>query len=321
MTKREWAPSGAPPAGQSPKPVSKKKVNAINTLLPEKKWKIYTILAIPIAFYLFFVISPLLVSGYYSLFNWKGGPNMKFIGMGNYLRLLHDKKWLMAVKNNFQAMFIGVAGMSGVSYLLALLVTSRFVGARRVYRFILFLPVILSGVVVGYVFNLVLNEYPGLLNALLEMLGLGEYARLWLGDARYAMNAISLIMVWQGMGLHLVIYMASLQSISPDILEASVVDGCTGLKQALYITTPMMLGTIRVSLIFSVTSAMKMFEYVYITTKGSPGGATYVMSYYTFMTGFEKLSYFGYACAMCVVTIAISLVLVGGVNLLMRRVE
>lgn len=285
----------------------------------EKKYKIYLYLLVPVLFYTFFVIVPFFLAIYFSLFNWKGGPNMTFIGFGNYERMFADDKWLGAIGNNFEAMLIGIVGMSILGYLFALLLTSRFVRMRKFYRFVMFLPVVLSGIVVGYMFNLIFNESPGLLNSLLRMMGLDSFTQLWLGDSRIAMGSISFIMVWQGIGLHLVVYMASLQNVSQDILDASIVDGCTGIKQAFYITTPMMKSTLRVSLILTITNAMKMFEYVYITTKGSPGGATYVMTYYTYQTAFEKLMRLGYSCALVVTSILISMLLVIIVNLLFRK--
>lgn len=285
----------------------------------KRKSKIYLWLSLPVAFYIFFVIVPFFISIYYSAFKWSGGPNMTYLGFGNYTRMFKDAKWIMAVTNNFKALLWGIIGMSFCSYIFALFCTSQFIRARKVYRFIMFIPVIMSGIVIGYIFSLILNEVPGLLNSMLRSLGLENMTALWLGDRKIAMNSISFIMVWQGIGLHLVVYMASMQNISTDVLEASIVDGCTGVKQALYITTPLMKGTIRVSIILAITSAMKMFEYVHVTTKGAPGGSSYVMTYYIYESAFARLMNLGYACTQAVASIVISLVLVLVVNFVFRK--
>ena len=287
----------------------------MNQIRAEKKYKIYLIIAIPFLFYAFFVLVPLIIGIYNSFFNWKGGPTKTFIGFGNYVRMFKDRHWHQAVRNNFQAMLVALIGMTGFGYIFALLLNTKFMGkTRKVYRFIIFLPVILSGVVVGYIFSMILNQNPGLLNIMLEKLGLESLQQVWLGDKKIAMWSVSFIMVWQGIGMHVVIYLASLQNIPQDVLDASLIDGCTGIKQAVYVITPMMKGTIVVSITLSITSAMKMFEYIYITTKGSPGGATYVMTYYTYQTAFEKLMYLGYSCALVVTSILICVALVAVVK-------
>lgn len=282
----------------------------MNELRVEKKRQIYLFIAIPFLFYAFFVIVPFFIAIYNSLFNWKGGPTKTFIGFGNYVRMMGDRHWKQAMLNNFKAILVALGGMTFFGYILSLLLHSPFVKGRKVYRFIIFLPVILSSVVVGYIFSMVLNQNPGLLNTVLGVLGLESWQQIWLGDRDIAMWSIAFIMVWQNIGMHVVIYLASLQNISQDILDASVIDGCTGVKQSWYVITPMMRGTIVVSMVLSITAAMKMFEYIYITTKGSPGGATYVMTYYTYQTAFEKLMRLGYSCALAVTSILLCVGLV-----------
>lgn len=282
----------------------------MNELRVEKNRQIYLFIAIPFLFYAFFVIVPFFIAIRYSLFNWNGGPTKTFIGFDNYVRMMGDRHWKQAMLNNFKAILVALGGMTFFGYILSLLLHSPFVKGRKIYRFIIFLPVILSSVVVGYIFSMVLNQNPGLLNTVLGVLGLESWQQIWLGDRDIAMWSIAFIMVWQNIGMHVVIYLASLQNISQDILDASVIDGCTGVRQSWHIITPMMRGTIVVSMVLSITAAMKMFEYIYITTKGSPGGATYVMTYYTYQTAFEKLMRLGYSCALAVTSILLCIGLV-----------
>lgn len=164
----------------------------MNELRVEKKRQIYLFIAIPFLFYAFFVIVPFFIAIYNSLFNWKGGPTKTFIGFGNYVRMMGDRHWKQAMLNNFKAILVALGGMTFFGYILSLLLHSPFVKGRKVYRFIIFLPVILSSVVVGYIFSMVLNQNPGLLNTVLGVLGLESWQQIWLGDRDIAIIATDL---------------------------------------------------------------------------------------------------------------------------------
>lgn len=286
-------------------------------MLRMKKSKIYGVIALPLLFYVFFVLVPIFISGYYSTFSWKGGASMKFVGLRYYGMIFKDASFVQALKNNLWTILICLFGHCFLGYLYAVVLSSKFVRARKVYRFSIFLPVVLSGVVVGYLWKMIYNESPGLLNTFLEMLNLGSLKQLWLGDPKIAMTSICVIMVWQAVGLHMIIFMASLQNISTDILEAADIDGASPWQKFWYITTPLMYDTMRVSIVLMVTGTLKMFEYVYVTTRGAPGGATSVLTYYAYTTGFTKMQ-FGYACCIAISTIALAMVLVALVNIIMR---
>lgn len=287
-------------------------------MLHTKKRTIYAVIAIPLLYYLFFVILPIFTSGGYSLFSWKGGGTIKFVGLRNYLLILKDKSFLQALGNNILAILVCLFGHCFMGYIYAVILSSKFIKARKVYRFSIFLPVVLSGVVVGYLWKMIYNESPGLLNSFLDGIGLSNLKQLWLGDPKIAMISICIIMVWQAVGLHMVIFMASLQNISKDILEAADIDGASPAQKFWHITTPLMKNTIRVSIVLMVTGTLKMFEYVYVTTRGAPGGATNVLTYYSYSTGFSKLQ-LGYACAIAIATIVVSMLLVLVVNILMKN--
>ena len=280
-----------------------------------KKSRIYLVLLVPLLYYIFFVIVPIFIGAGYSLFSWKGGASIKYVGLRNYALILKDKAFIQALKNNLWVIIVCLFGHCFLGYLYAVILSSKFVRARKLYRFSIFLPVVLSGVVVGYLWKMIYNESPGLLNSFLAKAGLGSLQQLWLGDSKIAMTSICMIMVWQAVGLHMVIYMASLQNISSDVLEAADIDGANTLQKFWYITTPLMKSTIRVSIVLMVTGTLKMFEYVYVTTRGA--SSTNVLTYYAYTMGFSKLQ-LGYACAVAIMTILIALILVALVNLVMR---
>lgn len=285
-----------------------------------KRRYIYLWLLIPVLFYIIFLIAPIILSAFYSLTNWKGGKGMRFTGITNYVKLSKDRDFLLSVQNNIWLMLLCLGGNTLLGYLLALLLSAKYLSLRKLYRFVLFLPVILSGVVVGYLWKMIYNEVPGLLNSLLNMMGLSGWTHLWLGDSKIAMTSICVIRIWKVIGMHLVVYLASLQNISTDVMEASEIDGATGIKRAWYVITPMMSGTLRVSLLLTITDSLKIFDIIYTTTKGGPANASSVMSFLTYRTAFEFFN-FGYANAMAIASVLIGTAIVAVVNFVAHKGE
>lgn len=245
---------------------------------------------------------------------------MTFIGFDNYARLMRDEDFWHSAWNNIWLMFLSLVFNTGLAFFLALAVSSKLVRFRRFYRFTIFLPVILSGIVVGYLWKMIYNEVPGLLNTLLNLLGLSHWRQLWLGDSDIAMTSISFIRIWKVMGMHLVVYLASLQNIPSDVLDAAEVDGATGFKRIRYIIAPMMMGTIRVSMLLSIADSLKIFDIIYSTSKGGPGNASSVMSFLTYRTGFEFFN-LGYSNAMAIASVIIGGIIVGVVNYFAHKGE
>lgn len=277
-------------------------------------------LAIPTLFYIFTVICPIFVGIYYSTFNWNGGINKKFIGLQNYKSLLTNSEFWGSVLNNFEILFYCLIGQVLIALLVAVLLSSKYLRLRSAYRFIIFLPCILSGVVVAFLWQIVYNANYGLLNWAMRLLGLEGAIKLWLDDPKVVIASIAIVLIWQYMGMHVVIFLASLQNISQEVLESAAIDGANGLQRTFYIVMPLMKGTIRVVTLFCISGNMKIFEQIYNMTRGGPGTASSVMAVFAYKTSFENMQ-MGYGSAASVLILVISLALVGVAQFILGRGE
>ena len=286
-------------------------------LLPEKWHTLFRWLFIPVAFYAFVVLGTIGVGFYYSFFNWKGGARISFNGLDNYIRLFFDESFWMSFKNNLKLIAVCLVGQVGLGFLLSVLLASKFLRLRKVYKFIIFLPVVLSGVVVGFLWSMMYNSSFGLLNQFLSMVGLESFVRNWLGDPSIVMMSISVTLVWQYIGLNVVIFLSSIQNIPQDIIEASEVDGADAFQRLRFIITPLMYNTIKVAVVLCVSGNLKTFEHVNIMTRGGPGTASSVVAMYAYKQSFENM-YFGYGSSIAFGIVLISICMVSLTNLIMR---
>ena len=255
-------------------------------------------------------IIPLGVAFYYSLFNWDGGITMKFIGLKNYSELLHDKAFWMAFKNNLLFVLYSVIGQIGIAFIISMLLTSRSVKCKNFHRTVIFFPVVLSSIVVAYLWQIIYNKDYGLLNRLLELLHLQSWIRPWLDDADIIIQTLSAPKIWQWIGYYMVILLGAIQSIDTSVLECAELDGATGWQRALYIVMPMIKNTMVVTIILCISGNMKTFDQIYAMTGGGPGTSSMVVALYAYKMSFVRQRY-GYGSACAIGILILSLLLVG----------
>jgi len=202
------------------------------------------------------------------------------------------------------------------------LLCDRDIKGGNVYRVIFYLPPVLSGIVVGLIWNWIYDGNYGLLNHFLQFIGLGDFSRAWLSDAHTALVAVSIIHMWKGFGWGFVILLAGLQSIPRELYEAARVDGANSWIMFKNITVPLMIPVFILVSILTILGTMQIFDIIIATTGGGPGYHTEVpiTRIVQTMIGSSK---FGYACAMGVtfgvILLAISMVQIR-VSKMMRQV-
>ena len=255
------------------------------------------------AFLLFFTFSayPFFKVFQLSATSWDGiSPVMPFVGLDNFKDLLTDNPvfWL-SMKNAFYVTLLALTVQNSLALLLAFL-CDRDIKGGDVYRVIFYLPPVLSGIVVGLIWNWIYDGNYGLLNHFLNFIGLGNLARPWLSDPKTALIAVSVIHMWQGFGWGFVILLAGLQSIPRDLYEAARVDGADSWIVFKRITAPLMIPVFILVSILTILGTMQIFNIIIATTGGGPGYHTEVpiTRILAMMIGSSK---FGYACAMGVV--------------------
>jgi raffinose/stachyose/melibiose transport system permease protein len=261
-----------------------------------------------ISIFLVFVIYPIFQSIYYSLFNWKGfGPAVDFIALDNYRRILTDRVFMIALKNNLIIVGLSLFLQLPLSLGLAVLVGRNLPG-RAFFRTIFFMPYVFSEVIAAIMWLSLFNPDPerGFINALLILLPGGQ-AHPWLADTNTVLMCIFIVLTWKYFGFHMLLYLTGLQNIPAELEEAAVIDGANRWQLLTHITIPLLSGTIRTSVYMSVLGSLQQFILVWIMTHGGPVNASEVMSTYMYRFGFVRF-YLGYGSAVAIVMFLICLV-------------
>jgi raffinose/stachyose/melibiose transport system permease protein len=288
-------------------------------LLVRRKWPIVVGLAPALAVYIIFAIIPIIISFYYSVMEWDGFTEMRFIGLGNFKEALNDPIFWTALKNNLFVVAASVFGQIPIALFIALLLNRKLKGGK-IFRTLGFMPVVISTVIISLVWGMMFNSRRGLFNGLLEMVGLGEWAQNWLGDPKLAMISVCITIIWQFIGLYLIIFLAALQNIPQEIYEAAEMDGASELKQTFHITLPMMRDSIIVAVILCISGSLRTFDLIYVMTAGGPGHSTEVLAMYMFDQTFSSTRY-GYGSALSLFIFFFSLLLVYLSTLVLKRKE
>lgn len=237
-------------------------------------------------FYLIFVLYPLTDTIYTSFTQWSGIGEKTWVGLENYKNNLADKKITSSIKHSFILIIfysffpiiigLGIAGM----------MVRIKVRGMAIYRAILFLPQILSMIVVGIAWRWIYAP-KGPLNSALDFFGLNEVSRAWLGSFDYALPFVGLIGTWVMFGFTMILFIAGVQKIPTELYDAAKVDGAGAFAEFFNVTLPGLKGEIIVALVFTVTLALRNFDLIYITTGGGPGTSTMIPSMFIYKKAFQ----------------------------------
>lgn len=254
--------------------------------------------------FLGFVILPVVLAAFYSLYNWNGlGPLERFIGIDNYVRALGDPVFRRAIGNNFVILGLSILIQGPLAIGVALLLNRRMRG-RTVFRALIFVPYVLAEVIAGLSWKLLLSPRGGI-NALLESVGLGDLAQPWLANPDIALGVMFVILTWKYLGFAILLMLAGLQGVPQELHEAAAIDGASWWQTQWRITLPLLAPTIRIWIFLSMIGSLQLFDMVWVTTKGGPVGATNTMAVYMLQNGQGAP---GYGSAVAVILFVISLV-------------
>nr|WP_245836381.1 sugar ABC transporter permease [Microbacterium agarici] len=259
--------------------------------------------------FLSFVIFPVAMAAFYGFFQWKGyGPPTDFVGLQNYLTIFQDSAFLEALMHNGIIVVLSLVLQGPAAILLALLLNRRMRG-QSVIRVLIFIPYVISEVVVGTGWSLMLQT-TGALNGFLENIGLGALAQDWLSDPAIAMWTLMLIITWKYIGFAVIIFLAGLQGIPEELTEAAQIDGASFWQIQRRITLPLLGPTLRIWAFLSIIGSLQLFDLVYIvwgqyvaSTAGTSTMATYMVA-----SGRNSGNY-GFGNAVAVVMFVISLII------------
>ncbi len=232
------------------------------------------------------VVIPTIYSFYLSFFSWNGIKAKEFVGFKNYKVLFTvDPVFLTALRNNIIWILLTVIFTVSVSLILAVILNRSFKG-RIVYRAIFYFPYMLSWVVVGVIWKWMYNPNMGFLNDFLKLFGISTTKLTWLSDSKIALYCIFVAALWQSIGQPMLLFLAGLQTVSQDCLEAAKIDGAGPVKGFFYVTVPMLKETFVIVLATLIIAAMKVYDIIKVMTGGGPGDSTQTLASYMYSQTF-----------------------------------
>lgn len=270
--------------------------------------------------YIVFMIIPTINVFRMSLFKWSGfSANKQFVGLDNFKILLDDQNFIRAFQNTVLLLVVVTSVTIVLALLLAAIMSTSRAKGKNLYRFIIFIPNILSVVVIAAIFSAIYDQEHGLLNGLLNLLHLSSWKHMWLGDQKIIIFSVAAAMVWQSVGYYMVMYTSSIANVPDSLYESAALDGATQGKQFFAITLPLIWQNIRNSLTFYIISSINLsFVLIKAMTGGGPDGASEVLLSYMYKQAYTNSSY-GYGMAIGVVIFLFSFLLSLIVNQVTKR--
>lgn len=275
----------------------------------EKKILIVLFTIIPVALLLMFTYYPLVKMVQYSFTDWDGfSPNKHQIGFANYKKVLTDPNYFVVFKTSLYYFLSGIVQL-GLALLFATLLSFK-VKFANFWKGILFFPYLLNGVAIGFIFLYFFKEN-GTLDTVLNLIGLGGWKQLWLGNRNINNISLAFTSTWRYIGFNFLIFLGAIQSVNPEVYEAAEIDGANSWSIFRYIIVPAIKPIIFLNIILSVAGSLSVFDIPFIMTGGSNGTMTFVIQTINTAFRYNKL---GLASAMAIIL----LIIVIGVTVIQR---
>ncbi len=237
------------------------------------------------------------------------GLNNKFVWLDNYIYMFHDKSFIQALINTAKLMAVVPVITIFCSLVLAFVLNQCKLKEMVLYRTLFYFPNIVSLTVVGIIWSFVFHPNVGIVNKILGAVGLESLQRSWLGDSKTALWCIAFTLLWQAAGYYMVMHIAAMDGISPEIYESATLDGASAWRKLVSITMPLMKDIIGITFVLALSGTINLsFVLSQVMTGGGPNGASSVLLQYMYTQGFVNGN-FGYAMAITVFTLAISVAL------------
>ena len=260
----------------------------------------YAFMAPFLLFFLGFVVYPMFMCIFTSFFDATMGREDIFIGFDNYKELFSDEVFWIALKNTLIIVVVSVPVTCAFSLWIATMISKMPVAATSAFRCIFYLPVVTGSVAVTMVWKWMFNNYYGILNYLGKGMGLIDKNINWLGDPKYALGCIILILLTTSVGQPIVLYVSALDNVDKSLVEAAQVDGATETQAFWRIKWPQMMPTTLYILVITTINSFQCFALIQLLTSGGPKNATMTIMYYIYYNAF-KLYRYGYGNAMGVI--------------------
>ncbi|MFI3168647.1 MAG: sugar ABC transporter permease [Faecalibacterium sp.] len=240
--------------------------------------------------YAFFVVYPILNSGYLSFFSFTNIANKKFVGFDNYIYVFNNSLFWKSMINSLKFMFLSTAIQLVVGFTLGYLVYLQVKG-YQCFKVLLFVPTILPGVAVGFIWNKIFSPSMGIAKPIATALGLGEAFMTPTADPTLALYAIILAQVWCSCGVQIIMFNSGFMALPNEVIESATLDGAKGWTMIRRMIIPMSQETIKMVTILLLVGTLRAFDLVYVMTGGGPNHATEVLPMHLFVEAFKNFNY------------------------------
>ena len=271
-----------------------------NNLVRQENIAAYLFLLPFLIFFVGFVLYPMFMCLYTSFFDATMGRKDIFIGFKNYQELANDPVFWIALKNTMVIVIVSVPVTCAFSLWVATIISRMPVAATSAFRCIFYLPVVTGSVAVTMVWKWMFNNYYGIFNYLGKSMGLIDKSINWLGDPKYALGCIILILLTTSVGQPIVLYVSALDNVDKSLVEAAEVDGATPMQAFWRVKWPQMMPTTLYILVITTINSFQCFALIQLLTSGGPKNSTMTIMYYIYYNAF-KLYRYGYGNAMGVI--------------------
>lgn len=236
--------------------------------------------------YLSVIVIPVFYSLFISLFKWNGVAEMEFVGLGNYITLFtSDPVFLTALKNNLLWIVLTICVTMTVSLGFAVILNKNFRG-RTVFRALFYFPAVVAPIAVAIIWRWIYNPNIGFINQFCKVLGI-NFKQTWTSDPNASIYAVFFASLWAGIGQPMILFLAGLQGVSPEILEAATIDGASPVKRFFLVTIPLMKQTFVMVSATLITAAMKVYDIVAGLTNGGPNNSSEMLATYMYAQTFQ----------------------------------
>ena len=281
------------------------------TVLERKRARFGVLWTLPTAIlFIIFMVVPTFNVFRMSFFKWSGfSGDQTFVGLQNFKTLAGDMNFVHGCQNTILLLVVVTSITMPIAIIFAAILTQDKIIGSGFLRFVMYVPSILSVVVIAAIFSAIYDQQDGLLNNTLGFLGLGALKRVWLGDQKIVIYSIAFAMVWQSFGYYMVMYMSSMAGVDRSLYEAAQIDGAGKVRQLFSITIPMIWQNIRTTLTFFIISSVNLsFVLATAMTNGGPDGASQTILGYMYQQAYTNSTY-GYGMAIGVVIFLFSFIL------------
>lgn len=269
--------------------------------------------------YVIVVPIPVIESVYDGFFNWDLLDPMKFIGLKNYIELFaKDPFFYLILKNTVIFVVVCIVLQLPLAMILAFWLHNSPLIGKKLFRNVFFLPTVLSGTAIGLLWQFLYQPQIGLINAAIRMIGVSHFSKAWLADPTFAIYAVAVCVSWQFFGYHMVIYLAGMSTIEPEIMESARIDGASSWSLFRYVALPMIRPFLQISIVLITTSSLKVFDNVVALTGGGPGNDSTVLALYMYNNAFLYMRY-GYASAIATILLVLNILLTLSISYAFRE--